>query len=64
MHASTGLRDDELLAAARDYTGITDEPALIREALRALLEREAIERLIALGGTDPDAAAAPRRRLD
>jgi Arc/MetJ family transcription regulator len=53
--------DDDLVAKAQDYTGITEKSALVREALRALIERESIERLIALGGTDPTATAAPRR---
>lgn len=54
--------DDDLVAKAQDYTGITEKSALVREALRALIERESIERLIALGGSDPNATAAPRRR--
>lgn len=56
--------DDELVAKAQAYTGITDKSALVREALRRLVEREAAERLIRLGGTEPDAKAAPRRRFD
>ena len=59
---TTIVLDDDLVADAQDYTGITEKSALVREALRALIEREAIERLIALGGTDPEATAAPRRR--
>lgn len=59
---TTIVLDDDLVADAQDYTGITEKSALVREALRALIERESIERLIALGGTDPDATAAPRRR--
>ena len=54
--------DDELVAAAQAYTGLTEKAALVREALRALIEREAAERLIRLGGSDPAAKAAPRRR--
>ncbi len=53
--------DDELVARAQAYTGLK-KSALVREALKALIEREAAERLIALGGSDPAAAAAPRRR--
>ena len=51
--------DDELVADAQEYTGITEKPALVREALRALVERAAIERFIALGGSDPKAHLAP-----
>lgn len=54
--------DDELLAEAMALTHIKEKPALIREALRALIERESARRLARLGGSDPDAAAAPRRR--
>ena len=56
--------DDELVAKAQSYTGITEKSALIREALRLLVAREAAKRLALLGGSDPEAAAAPRRRLD
>lgn len=54
--------DDELLAKARHYTGIEETPALVREALKALVAREAARRLALLGGSDPNATAAPRRR--
>jgi Arc/MetJ family transcription regulator len=63
MHMRTTLNlDDKLLETARDYTGIEEKTALIHEALRRLVRHEAGKRLIALGGTMPDAAAAPRRR--
>ena len=55
--------DDDLVAAAQEYTGITEKSALVREALRALVAREAARRLAALGGSDPNATAAPRRRF-
>ena len=54
--------DDELLAKAKAYTGIRERSALIREALRALIEREASRRLARLGGSEPDLAEIPRRR--
>jgi Arc/MetJ family transcription regulator len=53
--------DDELLAKARAFTGVNKKSALVREALKALIEREAARRLARLGGTEP-AAKAPRRR--
>lgn len=56
--------DDDLVTAAQAYTGITEKSALIREALRRLIERESAERLIRLGGSDPEATAGPRRRPD
>ena len=59
---TTVALDDELLAKAEHYTGIREKSALIREALRALIEREAARRLARLGGSEPEIEAAPRRR--
>lgn len=56
--------DDKLVADAQAYTGIKEKSALVRAGLRALIEREAARRLILLGGSDPNATAAPRRRFD
>jgi len=56
--------DDELLADARELTGIEERGALVRHALRTLVALEAGRRLAAMGGSDPDAKAAPRRRFD
>ena len=55
--------DDELLADAQELTGIKERSALVRHALKALVAREAARQLAAMGGSDPDAAAAPRRRF-
>jgi Arc/MetJ family transcription regulator len=55
--------DDKLLAAAQEYTGIKETSALVREALKALVEREAARRLARLGGSEPDLVAPPRRRF-
>lgn len=54
--------DDDLVAKAQALTGLNEKTALIREALRALIERESSRRLARLGGTEPKAGAAPRRR--
>jgi Arc/MetJ family transcription regulator len=54
--------DDELLEKAQAYTGLREKSALVREALRALIERESARRLARLGGTEPDLEIAPRRR--
>jgi hypothetical protein len=51
------------MAKAEAYTGIREKSALIREALKALIEREAARRLARLGGSEPDLAAIPRRRM-
>ena len=56
--------DDKLIAEAAKLTGIGDKTELIHEALRALLAREAGRRLIALGGTMPEAWTPNRRRLE
>ena len=37
---------------------------LVREALKALIERESARRLARLGGSEPALEAAPRRRTD
>lgn len=54
--------DDELLARASELTGTTERSALLREGLEALVRVESAKRLAALGGTDPGATGAPRRR--
>lgn len=59
---TTVTLDDELLTQAQNYTGLTEKSALIREALKALIQRESGRRLAKLGGSDPHATAAPRRR--
>lgn len=58
---TTMALDDELLLKAQDFTGLTEKTALVREALKALIEREAARRLARLGGTEPELAAPPRR---
>jgi Arc/MetJ family transcription regulator len=55
--------DDELVARAQEYTGIKEKSALVREALKVLIQREAARRLARLGGTAPDFVAPPRRRM-
>ena len=59
---TTVALDDELLAKAQAYTGIREKSALIREALKTLVEREAAHRLARLGGSQPDLKPIPRRR--
>lgn len=54
--------DDDLLAEAEALTGVSEKAALVREALKALIERESARRLARLGGSDPKAKAPPRRR--
>lgn len=52
--------DVELIAKARAYTGLREKSALVREALKALIERESARRLARLGGSEPDLADMPR----
>lgn len=57
-----GRSTEELLVRARELTGISDREALIQEALRILVAREAGLRLVRLGGTMPDFKAPSRER--
>jgi len=59
---ATVLLDDNFVRIAQELTGIADKTALVREALTALVEREAARRLAALGGTMPNLSRIPRRR--
>lgn len=56
--------DDELFEDAKRLTGIEGKTALIREALRALVERESARRLAKLRGTQPHLKPIPRRRSE
>ena len=54
--------EDRLMEQARELTGIEENAALLREGLRALIERESARRLARLGGTEPGLESTPRRR--
>jgi len=54
--------DDDLLDKATALTGVSEKTALVREALRALIQRESAKRLARLGGTMPTLADVPRRQ--
>ena len=54
--------DDDLLAEAKRLSGLNEKAALVREGLRALIERESARRLARLGGTEPQLDPVPRRR--
>ncbi len=49
--------EDALIDDLRNVTGIKETSALVRKALIEMRQREAGLRLIALGGSDPDAWA-------
>ncbi len=63
MRATVSL-DDELLRTAEEYSGLTERAALIREALKSLIAREAGRRLLALAGKAPSIADVHRLRVD
>ena len=56
--------DDLLLNEARRITGMTEKTALVREGLKALIERESARRLARLGGSEPQLKPIPRRQSD
>lgn len=56
--------DDELLGKAARLAGPLDRTALVREGLKALIERESAKRLALLGGSEPQLYLAGRRRTE
>jgi Arc/MetJ family transcription regulator len=54
--------DDELYEEAVRLTGVKEKTALLRESLKALIQRESARRLARLGGSSPKLGAIPRRR--
>lgn len=59
---TTVTLDGELVERATELTGVTERSALLRKSLESLIRVESGKRLAALGGSDPQATAAPRRR--
>ena len=56
--------DDDLVRTAQEFTGVAEKTALVREALKALIERESARRLASLGGTMPGLKNIVRRRRE
>ena len=54
--------DDDLVREAQRLTGTTEKSAWVRQALRALIERESARRLSQLAGSEPTLEAVPRRQ--
>lgn len=54
--------DDDLLVKAQALTGVSEKATLVREALRALIQRESAKRLALLGGAEPQLQDIPRRQ--
>lgn len=59
---TTIVLDDELLAKAQALTSLHEKSSLVKEALKALIERESAKRLANLGGTEPELEMIPRRQ--
>jgi Arc/MetJ family transcription regulator len=59
---TTVTLDDALLARAEQLCGDLERSALLKEALRALVQRESAKRLAALGGSEPELEPIPRRQ--
>jgi Arc/MetJ family transcription regulator len=55
--------DDDLVRMAQEFTGVAEKTALVREALKSLIERESARRLAELGGTMLELKEIPRRRV-
>ena len=53
--------DDQLLDEAQRITGMKEKTMLVREGLRALIERESARRLAKLGGSEPQLQVVSRR---
>lgn len=56
--------DDDLLEQAERMTGLTGKAALVREALKALIERESARRLARLGASQPELETVRRRQTE
>ena len=55
--------DDDLLRSAQVLCGVKEKAALVREGLRALIERESARRVARLGGSEPQLEPIPRRSM-
>jgi Arc/MetJ family transcription regulator len=53
--------DNELVAKAQAFTGLSEKSNLVRKVLKALIEWESVPRLARLGGSEPEIEFAPRR---
>ena len=59
MHTTLNI-DDDLYAKAVELTGVHEKVALLHEGLKALIERESVQRLALLGGSEFNLGARPR----
>lgn len=56
--------DDDLLKKAQSFTGPIGPTDLVREALKAFIQRESAKRLALLGGSEPLLDYVPRRQTN
>jgi Arc/MetJ family transcription regulator len=56
--------DDDLMEKAQALAGPMEKTALVREALKALIQRESAKRLALLGGSEPLLDYVPRRQSE
>jgi Arc/MetJ family transcription regulator len=61
---TTIMLDDDLVTKAQTLTGVREKSALVRTALKALVERETARRLARLGGSEPGISSVPRRQTE
>ncbi len=54
--------DDQLYEEAVRLTGVKEKTALLRESLKALIQRESAKRLSQLAGSEPQLKNIPRRQ--
>ncbi len=59
---TTVVLDDNLLEEAGLLFNVRDRSSLLREALKALIERESAKRLANLGGSEPQLTEILRRQ--
>jgi Arc/MetJ family transcription regulator len=64
MTGTTINLDDALIEEAKRLTGVTERAALVREGLKALIERESARRLARLGSSEPDLEPILRRHSE
>jgi Arc/MetJ family transcription regulator len=62
MKKTTINLDEAKMKEAMEATGLREQTAVIHRGLEELIKKAARERLIKMGGSDPQAAAAPRKR--
>jgi Arc/MetJ family transcription regulator len=63
MRTTVTLNDD-LLAKAKKYTGVEETTAVVNEALKRLVEREAARRLALMGGSEANMPYIIRERSE